>query len=192
MNGLESTLRETAATLNDRSIGFALVGGLAVSVRVEPRLTRDIDIAVAVQTDYDAELLISSIRRPVEFVLEQEVANRMAAVRLRAEEDDVVLDLLFASSGIEAEIVDAAEPLEVFPKLIVPVATTSHLIALKLLSRSDKRPQDSIDLQSLSATATPHDITQAKEAVELITTRGFSRGRDLPADLETLIKGRRT
>lgn len=43
------------------------------------------------------------------------------------------MDLLFASSGIEHEIVAAADPLEVLPDLTVPVARTGHLIALKPL-----------------------------------------------------------
>jgi hypothetical protein len=41
--------------LQRASVPFALVGGLAVSVHVEPRFTRDIDLAVAVAGDAKAE-----------------------------------------------------------------------------------------------------------------------------------------
>ncbi|TLG16529.1 hypothetical protein FEK35_04620 [Nocardia cyriacigeorgica] len=92
----------------------------------------------------------------------------------------MVVDLLFASSGIEPEIVGAAEQLEIFPGLIMPVARTGHLIALKLLARDDeRRPQDSADLRSLAEVATASDLTDAAEAIRLITARGFNRDRDL-------------
>jgi hypothetical protein len=61
--------------------------------------------------------------------------GRLATVRLRRHIGGVgiIVDLLFASSGIEPEIVEAAEAVEISPKLTLPVATTGHLIALKLL-----------------------------------------------------------
>lgn len=34
---------------------WALVGGLAISARIEPRFTRDLDIAIAVENDARAE-----------------------------------------------------------------------------------------------------------------------------------------
>ena len=46
---LGDSLRELSEVL---LADWALVGGLAVSTRVEPRLTRDIDIAVAVAVGY--------------------------------------------------------------------------------------------------------------------------------------------
>ena len=64
--------------------------------------------------------------------------------------DGIVLDLLFASSGIEPELVAAAEPLEVWPALCVPVPRVGHLLALKVLARDDvRRPQDLADIRSL-------------------------------------------
>ncbi|MBL8899776.1 MAG: hypothetical protein JNM84_19250 [Planctomycetes bacterium] len=47
-----------ARDLEARKTAFALVGGLAVSVRCEPRFTRDLDLAVAVASDLEAEALV--------------------------------------------------------------------------------------------------------------------------------------
>jgi hypothetical protein len=47
-------------------------------------------------------------------VLEQEYVERMSGVRLERG-GSVVVDLLFASSGIEGEVVAAATRLEVLP-----------------------------------------------------------------------------
>ena len=101
----------------------------------------------------------------------------------------MVLDVLFASSGIESEIVSVADALEVLPNLRIPVATTGHLIALKILARDDRtRPQDRTDLIALLAVAAAADIGQARTAIALIERRGFHRNKDLAAELERLLR----
>lgn len=194
MNVLEAALRRIAADLERHNRQWALVGGFAVSARAEPRFTRDIDIAVMVGDDADGEGLVRLLiadRYRLLASLEQDETGRLATVRLGCPlaDGDVVVDLLFASSGIEPEITSDAELTEIVPGLSLPIATTGHLIALKLLARDDQsRPQDRADLGALHAVATISDLAQASEAVRLITTRGFSRGRDLTAALEEFEK----
>jgi hypothetical protein len=96
----------------------------------------------------------------------------------------VVVDLLFASSGIENEVVAAAEQLEVLPRLTAPVATTAHLIALKALAG---RSQDLTDLGYLISAAASRELDDARNAVKLIQERGFNRQQDVVADLDQLI-----
>lgn len=45
----------------------------------------------------------------------------------------VVVDLIFATAGIEAEIVADAEVLEILPEVSMPVATVGHLVAVELI-----------------------------------------------------------
>lgn len=98
-------------------------------------------------------------------------------------------DLLFASCGIEPEIVDAAVVQMILPGQRAPVAITGHLIATKLLARDDRRrPANADDLRALRAVAVETDWQVAESAVEMITTRGFNRERDLEASLRTLRK----
>jgi len=108
-------------------------------------------------------------------------SGRLAMVRLNSVRGDaVVVALLFASSGIEAEIAQAAESVEITPGLNVPLATAGHLIALKILARDDLgRPHDAADLRALRSVARREDLGLAEEAIVLIDARGFSRGRDL-------------
>lgn len=76
---------------------------------------------------------------------------------------------------------------EVVPGLSLPIATTGHLIALKLLARDDQeRPQDLADLRALRAVATSADYRTARDGVRLISARGFDRGRDLIAALKEI------
>ena len=167
---------------------FALVGGLAVTLRAEPRFTQDADLAVSVTTDSEAEALVGALRQvgyELKAVVEQEATGRMATVRLTGA-GRFIVDLLFASSGIEPEIVAAATSLTVLPGLSMPVASVGHLIAMKLLSTDERRPNDRADLVQLAAVATDNDWIVASQSVELISQRGYSRGRDLLVGLSNL------
>jgi hypothetical protein len=190
MNFVHQALRAVARDLASRDERWALVGGFAVSARAEPRFTRD--IAVAVSDDAAAEALTSSLMADgYRFLasVEQDATGRLATVRLASARTGhkVVVDLLFASSGIEPEIVAAAELLDVMPGVTVPVAQVGHLIAVKVLARDDEtRPQDLADLHALLEVATPGDLVLAREAIDLITRRGFHRDRDLVTALGEL------
>jgi hypothetical protein len=170
------------------------VGGLAVSARTEPRLTRDADLAVLVADDRDAEALGLDLQARgwrIIAAVEQEVASRLATIRLSPAGGDVggpVVDLLFASSGIEPEIVAAAEPIEAVPDLALPVARLGHLIALKVLARDDRtRPQDRVDLAALLSRADAAALDEARRSLRLVADRGFHRGRDVQAALDATI-----
>lgn len=192
MTALEQSLHAIVGHLRRLDRRFALVGGLAVSARAEPRLTRDADLAVAVTDDQDAEALVRELRAAgyeVVASVEQEATRRLATIRLvpRDPADQLVTDLLFASSGIEGEIVAVADDLVVFAGLTVPVARVGHLIAMKLLARDDRhRPADADDLRALAAVAQAVDWEQARTAVRLIMERGFARERDLLTALADL------
>lgn len=196
MSRLEAALRAIALELERLRRAWALVGGLAVSARAEPRFTRDIDLAVATAHDQGAEALVRGLVAcgyRVLATLEHETLGRLATVRLEAPGEDpgaVVVDLLFASSGVEAEIIQEAEALELLPGLRVPVARGGHLLALKLLSISPERPQDLIDIRALLREAQPADIEQARKTAALIVKRGYGRGRDLVGDLEEHLRSR--
>jgi len=182
---LEAALRGIASELDRRGRAFAVVGGLAVSVRAEPRFTRDVDLALAVANDADAEALVRNLVASgyrVIASLEQEAVGRLATVRLQSPSEGpegVVVDMLFASSGVEPEIVRASEVLEALPGLPVPVARVGDLLALKVLSNGPERPQDQIDIVALLRLADEAEMGRARQTAALIVERGFGRGRDL-------------
>jgi len=192
---LETILRGIQSELERLGKKWSLVGGLAVVVRGEPRFTRDADLAIAVENDAEAESLVRGLQGQgysVFATVEQQATDRLATVRLIPPGQDaegIVLDLLFASSGIEPEVTAAAELLEVLPGLTLPVARTGHLIALKVLSRDDdRRPTDLADLRSLIAHASQSDIDEAEKSLSLITERGYHRDRDLPSLFQDLLR----
>ncbi len=153
---------------------------------------------MAVDSDADAESLVRDLRRigyRIVALVEHAPTGRLATVRIQlpgSRSPDADADLLFASSGIETEVVARAERLTVIGAEI-PVAQLGHLVALKTLSHDEvRRPQDRLDIQALLSTATDLDLALAREAVATIERRGFNRGRSLSADLESFIAAART
>jgi predicted nucleotidyltransferase len=198
VTGIEGIFKQAAADLDAVGAKWAVVGGLAVAARSTPRFTQDVDFAVSVAGDDEAESIVHRLQirgYAVGMMLEQDYANRLATVRLSRPvlgSSQVFVDLLFASSGIEDQIVAQADRLEMWPGCVVPVASIGHLVALKLLSRDDRRLQDQLDLQALLAVATTTDLEEARQAATMIVARGFGRGRDLPHDLGDLVRDERT
>jgi hypothetical protein len=182
---LREVLLQLTRDLQQIAVDFAIIGGVAMGARTEPRFTRDLDIALAARDDTEAEAVVRHLFQRgyrTLAVIEQTVAHRMATVRLLPPLDDEppIVDLLFASSGIENEVVEAAEPAEVFPGVTAKVATVSSLLAMKVLCRNDdERPQDRIDLAELLKIATDADRRAASKLLDLIIERGFNRDRDL-------------
>lgn len=189
MNAVERSLRDFLSG-RPADVAVALVGGLAVSARTEPRFTRDLDFAIAVTSDDEAAHYVFRLRQSgyeIVAALEQTAQHRLSTIRLRRGGRGPVVDLLFAACGIEAEIVQAAEPLEIAAGLVTDVAQVGHLIAMKLVSRDPRRrPHDQQDLVNLASVADNAEWQRAEAAVELIVQRGFSRGRDLQAGLDEI------
>lgn len=195
MSKLIASLARASQDLQAVGAHAALVGGLAVSVRTEPRTTRDADFAVSVSDDRHAEEIVGALLRSgyrVASGVEQVATGRLATMRLWPPGDPhqvAIVDLLFASSGIEQEIVDAADRLPIIAGVTERVATIGHLIALKLLARDDRsRPQDRVDLAALLQYAVPTDLEAAAIASGLIQARGYGRGRDLEVALGDAIR----
>lgn len=189
VNRVEAALRRAVIDLDELGHPWALVGGLAVSARAEPRTTRDVDVVVDVPDDAAAEALIHALVQRgyiLEAVIEQTATTRLATARLLPPGGGrtVFVDLLFASSGIEDVIAAGATVVDVVAGLTLPVASIGHLVAMKVLSvDDDERPRDRDDLRALIRESSQRDLDLARRGVDLIVTRGYHRRRDLAADL---------
>ena len=169
---------------------FALVGGLAVSVRAEVRFTRDVDLVVLVADDSEAESLICELRSAGYVAVasvEHETRRRLSTVRLMSP-SKVKVDLLFARSGIEKEIVDGATSIDLGTAGSVPVASAEELLAMKILSMTDTRLQDRIDAQRLLQFTPELDVARVRKHLARITERGYAREQDLEEKLALLLR----
>jgi predicted nucleotidyltransferase len=190
MQSVDAVLRQAAADLDAIGARWAVIGGLAVAFRAEPRFTKDVDVAVAVADDREAEDIVNRLQvrgYALASLVEQDYVNRLATARLIRPQpgtSSAFIDLLFANSGIEDEVVRRADLLEVLPDVFMPVASTGHLIALKVLAG---RHQDLTDLGYLISAATDADLDEAQASVARIQERGYNRGQNLPEDLSAII-----
>ncbi len=190
---LLEVLATAVADVTDLGARAAVIGGLAVSVWTDPRYTRDADLMVVAGSDAEAEAIVFGMQQRgyrILTVLEHKLARRMATARLMppgAVEGGIVVDLLFASTGIEREVIDGAIVVDVGASVPVPVARVGHLVALKLLSVGDHREHDKRDLAALREELDEAESAVARAGVRLIVERGFARGRDLEAALDALI-----
>lgn len=196
MSALQAALRDALMILEEVAgpAVCCLVGGLAVSARSEPRFTRDVDLAVAVDDDAGAEEIVHAFSArgwAIAAVVEHDHAARMSTARLQRPtprgDAAVLVDLLFASSGIEREIVRSAQPIEILPDLSVRTATVGHLLVMKLLAVDKHRRQDAMDIGRLLVAATAADLDEARRGAELVLSRGFGRGRDLAKMLDLTV-----
>jgi hypothetical protein len=183
-------LRDAAAELRRLGKRFAVVGGFAVSLRAEVRFTRDVDLAVVVQDDAEVEALVRDLRQrgyePIALV-EHEEAKRLATVRLRSP-SHVTVDLLTASSGIEAEIVARATTISVEGIGSLPVASAEELLATKVLSVDARRLQDHIDARNLLEYNPDLDLDRVRDDLRLIEQRGYHRAQDLQSKLSRILE----
>lgn len=190
MTRLDETLVRAADLLDELGKSYALVGGIAVSALASPRSTGDVDLAVAVAEDGEAENVVRSFASAgyeIASLLEQDETKRLAGVRVRDGASGVDVDLLFAMSGVEPEVVATAQPVEVLPGVSLPLAAVGSLIVMKLLARDDRRrPMDADDLRSLAELATHGDWTEAARLADLVMARNAHRGRDLRVSLSRL------
>ena len=84
MSALARALRRAIDDLEAAGAPHALIGGIAVSARTEPRFTRDVDLAVAVTGDDRAEQVVHGMIQEGWRVLaqmEQDAAARLATRR---------------------------------------------------------------------------------------------------------------
>jgi hypothetical protein len=100
----------------------------------------------------------------------------------------VKVDLLFASSGIEAETIARATIVALPSVGAVPIARAEELLSLKVLSMTDERLQDRIDARNLLRVNVDLDLDCVRDNLRLIAERGYARKQDLSSKLTTLLE----
>lgn len=176
---LRRAFARTISALEAAGLPYAVVGGVAVGLHAEPRVTRDLDFVVPVEDDRDAERVVLQLQRAgfvVDSLFEND-AGRISTVRtLHRLAPGVFADFLFHNSRIEKEIASAATREDVGGAEGVRVARRSHLLAMKVLA---SRPKDLPDLQHLIVAASARELSRVEPALRLMQARGAAPGRDL-------------
>lgn len=198
---LGEILKQAQADLDRARVRYALIGGLAIGARTALRFTQDADLTVAVESDAQAEKLAHELIAhgyQLSTEIDHVPTGRMAILRLispvvlhdRDKAEVPLLDLLLHSIGIEREVVDQAQPVEVLTGVTLPTARVPHLLAMKVLAESDQRLQERIDLQNLIQVATDADLREVPPLLDKITDRGFANEKDLHVVYEGFLQAK--
>lgn len=156
------SIEAIAKALNDASVRYIIVGGLAVNAHGYVRMTRDVDIVIELQEPNVIAALgaLSSIGYHMSIPASpEEFAHAETRERWRAEKNMIVLKLWSDSHGRTPIDVFVYEPFH-FPQefekarklklasgLEVPVVSFETLLEMK---REAGRPQDLIDIEELT------------------------------------------
>lgn len=144
---LRQTLADAVKFLDRQGVSYALIGGLAASLRGQLRVTADVDLVIA--ADVPGALLLidqldSSPLAPL-FPGVREVVERAFILPLRHRSTGVKVDMAVGLSGFERMAIDRAQSMKL-SGVEISVATAEDLLIMKILAG---RPQDEQDLRGL-------------------------------------------
>lgn len=172
------TLAEVRDLLQAQNVRFALIGGIAVGLRAEPRATKDVDLVISVDASRAPDVL-ADLEGHGFTTVRHGLPGPGAVVRLHRVGPDGVrawVDLLFEGTDLERSLLDRATTELLFGGVALPVATTEDLILLKLLAH---RPQDLLDVRNL--------ISFHLGTLDLTYLRSHARDWEIEAELEQFL-----
>jgi hypothetical protein len=146
---LDKALADAVEFLETRRIPFAVIGGIAATVRGEFRATADLDFVLGIGIDDAVELaenLTGSYFEPL-FSGVSEVVERAFILPLRHKPTGLTVDLALGLSDFEKKAIARAERVQ-FGSCIAPVVTSEDLIIMKLFAG---RPRDIEDVEGILA-----------------------------------------
>jgi hypothetical protein len=144
---LHATLADAADFLEQAGVAYALVGGLAASLRGQPRVTADVDLVIAADVDHAlalAQSLGTTAFKPL-FEPINDVIETAFILPLRHRTTGVKVDCALGLSGFEQRLLERAETLPLSGRPF-PVAAAEELLVMKALAG---RPQDIQDIQGI-------------------------------------------
>ena len=175
------TLADAVALLKGRGIESALIGGLAVSLRGQPRMTVDVDLVILATVDEALTLVGELGSTPFEplFPGVEEVVTRAFILPLRHRLTGVRVDLAIGMSGFERQAVKRATPVMIGDTSI-SVVSIEDLLVMKALAG---RPQDDQDIEGL--VAAQRDLIDWPACLALAEKLGEAVDLDIASRLRT-------
>ena len=182
---LRTTLFDAVSFLEQERVPYALIGGLAVSLRGQPRVTVDVDMVI--DADVERAMSLAADLKDTKFgPLFNDVADviqKAFILPLRHRTTNVTVDLAIGLSGFEQKVIARAEEIQLAGTM-VSVATAEDLVILKVLAG---RPQDDQDLRGLIVAQ--GDRLDWNYCVKTAAELGEALGQDLAGRLDALRAG---
>src|SRR4030042_5478150 len=143
----EEILSRIAASLKKHSLPYMIIGGQAVLLYGEPRLTRDIDITLGVNVDYIKKLL-AVVRelslKPIPEDIESFVRQTMVLPALD-KATGIRVDFIFSFTPYEIQAIKRSKRVKIL-KQEVSFASPEDVIIHKIFAG---RPRDTEDVKTI-------------------------------------------
>jgi hypothetical protein len=148
--GQVENLIQSVASLQERleqaGIPSIVIGGIAVGVWGEPRLTRDVHTKVLLNRDSAGRLLEVLSRDYTPLHGDPLQALTRHGILFVQDNLGTRLDLMLADVGFDLDAIRRAQAIELQPGLVARICTAEDLIIYKLIST---RPRDHADAESV-------------------------------------------
>lgn len=132
-NQLESVARLQSSLLA-ASIQSLVIGGLAVAVWGNPRVTKDADLKVLLTREQAAQLLAALPSEYQALTADPEAELRQLGFIFIQDAQGVRIDLLLADLGFDQQAIGRGQVIEPLPGAKITVCTPEDLIIYKLIS----------------------------------------------------------
>lgn len=148
MKKLYTSAERLQKRLAKKGFPSAIIGGIAIAIWGNPRVTRDVDFKVLIERD-DSGKLIDALGASYKVLHDQpELAMRRLGFVFVQDKHDIRLDLLVSDTLFDREVIAHAIEIEILPKIRLRVCTAEDLIVYKMLST---RGRDVDDVQNVIA-----------------------------------------
>ena len=176
MGNLYTSIQTLQKRLADADIPSIVIGGVAVGVWGEPRVTRDADLKILLQRE-DADRLLAILGPEyISLLPDPKEAIRRQAMLFVQDADGTRLDLLLADTPYDVGAVARGRATEVLPDVTLTVCSPEDLLIYKLIST---RPRDHEDASGV--------IRRQGDTLDAGYILGWLRQFELAFDDSTLI-----
>lgn len=175
-------LERLARALDEARLPYMIIGGQAVLLYGEPRLTRDIDITLGVDVDRQADIIavatslgITPLVSPESFTTDTMVLPCLDPA------SGIRIDFIFSFTPYERQAIDRAARLSI-GNTQVRFASVEDLIVHKMLAG---RPRDHEDVTGILLKQPHHDMAYIRHWLAQFAT---TVNQPLTEQFETLLK----
>ena len=179
----QQLLEQIAVELDSRSLPYLIIGGQAVLVHGEPRLTRDIDVTLGIDVDRLDELLALVAHAGWKVLTESPhtFARETRVLPCEAPDSGLRIDFIFSHSAYERQAMARATRITV-GRAEVRFASPEDLIIHKVVAG---RPRDIDDIRSVMLKNPQLDAAYIRHWLDQLAT---AVGEPLVARFEDILK----
>lgn len=143
----EELLSRLARSLDNKAIPYMIIGGQAVLLYGEPRLTRDIDITLGITTDHLKEIVQITEDIPLKILPEDvyEFVGKTMVLPTLHEDTGIRIDFIFSFTPYEQEAIQRVRLIPI-KGTVVKFASPEDVIIHKIFAG---RPRDIEDVRGI-------------------------------------------